>query len=72
VLDEAGRNDQLDSQGRPCQLQRNLNNEFVHVDGHDVYKTPSANLGVAANELAQLSQTPKVAKVVVMLKVSHC
>ena len=25
---------QLDSQGRP--LQRNLDDEFVHVDGHDV------------------------------------
>ena len=43
---------QLDSQGRP--LQRNLNDEFVRVDIHDVYKTPSANLVVAANELAQL------------------
>ena len=45
---------QLDSQGRPCQLQCNLDDEFVHVDGHDVYKTPSANLAVAANELARL------------------
>ena len=43
---------QLDSQGRP--LQRNLNDEFVRVDGHDVYKTPSANLAMAANELARL------------------
>ena len=43
---------QLDSQGRP--LQRNLEDEFVRVDGHDVYKTPSANLAVAANELARL------------------
>ena len=43
---------QLDTQGRP--LQRNLDDEFVRVDGHDVYKTPSANLVVAANKLAQL------------------
>ena len=43
---------QLDSQGRP--LQRNLNDKFFCVDGNDVYKTPSANLAVAANELAQL------------------
>jgi len=40
---------QLDLQGRPCQLQCNLDNEFVRVDGHDVYKTSSANLAVAAN-----------------------
>ena len=45
---------QLDSQGRPHQLQRNLDDEFVHVDGHDVYKTPSANLAVATNGLARL------------------
>ena len=43
---------QLDSQGVP--LQRNLDDEFVRVDGHDVYKTPSANLAVAANELVWL------------------
>ena len=43
---------QLDSQGRPRQLHRNLNDEFVRVDGHDVYKTPSANLAMVANELA--------------------
>ena len=43
---------QLDSQGRP--LQRNLDDEFVRVDGHDVYKTLSANLAVAANELTRL------------------
>ena len=43
---------QLDSQGRPRQLHCNLNDEFVHVDGHDVYKTPIANLAMAANELA--------------------
>ena len=54
VLAEAARNNQLDSQGRTCPLQRNLDDEFVHVDGHDVYKTPSANLVMAANELAQL------------------
>ena len=43
---------QLDSQGRPHQLHHNLDDEFVRVDGHDIYKTPSANLAVAANELA--------------------
>ena len=61
---------QLDSQGRP--LQRNLDDEFVRVDGHDVYKTPSANLAVAANELARLPQTPKDTKVVAKLKAVHC
>ena len=69
VLAEAARNDQLDSQGRPHQLQRNLNDEFVYVDGHDVYQTPSANLTVAANELAWLPQTLEVAT---MLKAAHC
>ena len=63
MLAEAARNDQLDSQGRSRLLQRNLDDEFVRVDGHDVYKTPSANLAVAANELARLPQTPEVAKV---------
>ena len=72
VLAEAARNDQLDSQGRPHQLQRNLDDEFVRVDGHDVYKTPSANLVVAANELAWLPQTLEVAKVAAMLKAVHC
>ena len=62
---------QLNSQGRPCQLQRNLDDEFVRVDDHNVYKTPSANLVMAANELARLEQTPEVAKVAVMLKVVH-
>ena len=62
---------QLDSQGRPCQLQRNLDDEFVHVDGHDVYKTPSANLAMAANELARCPQTSEVAKVTTMLKAAH-
>ena len=61
---------QLDSQGRP--LQCNLNDKFVRVDGHDVYKTPSANLTVAANELAWLPQTPGVTKVAAMLKAAHC
>ena len=61
---------QLDSQGRP--LLCNLNDEFVHVDGHDVYKTPSANLAVAANKLARLPQTPEVTKVATMLKTAHC
>ena len=44
VLAEAARNgEQLDSQGRPRPLHRNLDDEFVHVDGHDVYETPSPN-----------------------------
>ena len=63
---------QLDSQGRPHQLQCNLDDEFVHVDGHDVYKTPSVNLAVAANELAWLPQTPEVTKFAAMLKATHC
>ena len=61
---------QLDSQGRP--LQRNLDDEFVRVDGHDIYKTPSANLAVATNELARFPQTPEVTKVAAMLKAAHC
>ena len=44
---------QLDLQGRPRQLHRNLDDEFIRVDSHDVYKTPSTNLAVAANELAR-------------------
>ena len=72
MLAEAARNDQLDSQGRPHQLQRNLDDEFVRVDGHNVYKTPSANLAMAANELARLPQTPEVTKVAAMLKAVHC
>ena len=72
MLAEAACNDQLDSQGRPRPLQRNLDDEFVRVDGHDVYKTPSANLAMAANELVWLPQTQEVAKVAVMLKVAHC
>ena len=62
---------QLDSQGRPCQLQRNLDDEFVRVNGHDVYKTPSANLAVATNELTRLPQTPEVTKVAAMPKAAH-
>ena len=73
VLAEATRNgEQLDSQGRPHPLRRNLDDEFIRVDGHDVYKTPSANLAMAANELAWLEQTLEVAKVAAMLKVAHC
>jgi len=68
VLAEA----QLDSQGRPRQLQCNLDDEFVHVDDHDIYKSPSANLVVAANELAWLPQTPEVARVAAMHKAAHC
>ena len=63
---------QLDSQGRSRHLHRNLNDEFVRVDGHDVYKTPSANLAMATNELARLPQTSEVAKVAAMLKAVHC
>jgi len=63
---------QLDSQGRPRQVHYNLNDEFVRVDGHDIYKTPSTNLAVAANELTWLPQTPVVAKVPAMLKAAHC
>ena len=63
---------QLDSQGRPCPLHHNLDDEFIRVDGHDVYKTLSANLVVSANELAWLEQTPEVAKVAAMLKATHC
>ena len=72
MLAEAARNgEQLDSQGRPHPLCRNLNNEFVYVDGHDVYKTPSTNLAMAANELTWLEQTLEVAKVAAMLKAAH-
>ena len=52
MLAEAARNDQLDSQGRPRPLQRNLDDEFVRVDDYDVYKTTSTNLAMATNELA--------------------
>ena len=55
VLAEAAHNgEQLNSQGRPRPVRRNLDNEFLPVDDHDVYQTPSANLAVAANELARL------------------
>ena len=55
VLAKAARNgEQLDSQGRPLPLRCNLDDEFIHVDGHDVYKALIANLSMAANELAQL------------------
>ena len=72
MLADAARNDHLDSQGGPRPLQRNLDDEFVRVDGHDVYKTPSANLAMAANELTRLPQTPEVTKVAAMLKAEHC
>ena len=52
AMAEAARDNQFDSQGRP--IHRNLNEEFLHVDGHDIFKTSSANLAVAANELAHL------------------
>jgi len=69
---EAARNNRLNSQGRPHPLHRDLDEEFLCVDGHDVFKTPSANLPVAANELARLLQTPELAKVATMLKAAHC
>ena len=72
MLAEAAHNEQLDSQGWPRPLQCNHDDEFIHVDGHDVYKTPSTNLAVAANELARLEQTPEVTKVIAMLKAAHC
>ena len=73
VLTEAARNgEQLDSQGRPRPLCCNLDDKFIHVDGHDVYKTPSANLVMATNELAQLEQMLEVTKVTTMLKDAHC
>ena len=73
MLAEAARNgEQLDSQARPRPLYSNLNSEFVHVYGHDVYNTPSTNLVVAANELARLEQTLEVTKVATMLKAMHC
>jgi len=73
VLARAARNgEQLDSQGRPRPLRRNLDDKFVHVDGHDIYKTPSANLAVAANELAWLERMLEIAKFTAMLKATHC
>ena len=72
MLAEAARNrEQLNSQGRPRPLCRNLDDEFVHVDGHDVYKTPSTNLAMATNELARLKPTSEVTKVAAMLKAVH-
>ena len=70
AMAEAARNNQFNLQGRP--LHRNLDEDFLRVDGHDVFKTPSANLAVAANELARLPQTPELAKVAAMLKAAHC
>jgi len=73
VLAEATHNgEQLNSLGRPRPLHHNLDNEFIHVDGHDVYKTSSTNLAMTANELARLEQTPEVTKVAAMLKAVHC
>ena len=73
MLAEAARNEeQLNSQGRPRPLHRNLDDEFVRVDDHNVYKTPSANLAMVANELTQLEQMLEVTKVAAMLKAVHC
>jgi len=52
AMAEATRDNQFNSQRRL--LHHNLDEEFLLVDGHDVFKTPSANLAVAANELARL------------------
>ena len=72
MLAEAALNGELlDSQGRPHPLCLNLDDEFVHVDGHDVYKTPSTNLAMAANELTRLEQMLEAAKVTTMLKAVH-
>ena len=68
---EATQNNRLDSQGRLLLLHDDLDEEFLRVDGHDVFKTPSANLVVAANELTRLPQTPELAKVAAMLKAAH-
>lgn len=46
----------------------NLNLKFLQVDGHDVQPTPSANLAVAANELARLPASPELAKATALLK----
>ena len=69
---EAAQNNRLDSQGRPLPLHRDLDEEFLCVDGHDVFKTPSANLAVTANELARFPQMPELAKIATMLKAAHC
>ena len=69
---EAARNSRLDYQGRPLLLHHDLDEEFLRVDGHDVFKTPSANLAVAANELARFPQMPELAKIAAMLKAAHC
>ena len=50
AMAEAARDNQFDSQGSP--LHRNLDEEFLRVNGHDVFKTLSANLAVATNKLA--------------------
>ena len=52
AMAEAARNNQFNLQGRP--LHRNLDEDFLRVDGHAVFKTPSANLAVVANKLARL------------------
>ena len=73
MLAKAAHNgEQLNSQGRPCPLRCNIDDEFVRVNGHDVNKTPSANLAMAANELTQLEQMLEVTKVAAMLKAVHC
>ena len=69
---EAAQNNRLNSQGRPLPLHRDLDEEFLRIDGYDVFKTPSANLAVAANELAHFPQTLELAKVAAMLKAAHC
>ena len=49
-------------------VARNLADEFLQVDGHEVQPTPSANLVVALNELGRLPQMPELTKATAMLK----
>lgn len=48
-------------------IERNLDQEFFQVDGHDVRPTLSANLAMAT-ELARPPKTPELAKINVLLK----
>ena len=49
-------------------VTRNLNEEFIQVDGHEVLLTPSTNLTIAMNELGRLAPSPELAKATAMLK----
>lgn len=61
-----------DSQGRSRHVRRNLSQEFLRIDGEDIYQTPSANLAVAAHEFARMGNSPVVAKIAAMVKAAHC